>query len=231
MVSDARAFSERVEVDRNSAKDQTYVLFSSSSGFDASVQSINDAQLVEPDALATLSGTELYQRGYKTPDPYWGEQVQSGWTPRPVEWVASKFFSDEIKDIDFEQEYVVKIRCKGSNPSADFCSRMWKKLREMGIPARVVLADSSDMVHVVPAASSPAGIVAFCQMMLSVPENSTFVFGGDDLINACVQGKGNVGLCPSGTEQRWDAFDGRVYVSKDSGIKALMDGVLHHAVF
>lgn len=230
-ASEVRDFSERVQVDRASSKDQTFVLFCSSSGYDATIRSINDAQLIEPDALTTLSGTELYQRGYRTPDPYWGQRVLSRWTPKPVQWVASKFFSDEVKDTLAEEDFSIKVILKGSGPSADFCKRMADKLQDMGISARVILSNDSKSVLVVPAAGSLSDVVSFCQGMLEIPENATFVFGSDDLINACVQGKGNIGLCPAGTNQQWEAFDGRVYISKEYGVKALLDGVMHHAVF
>lgn len=228
--SDIQRFKERVEVERNSSKSPTYLVYSSSSTYPASMQSMAENGLIEPDALVTLSGTELYQKGYRTPDPYWAEQVQSGWTPKPVEWTISKFFKSEVEDVSVEDDIIVKVQCKGIGPSADFCSRVKTKLTEMGIWARVILDDEHN-VMIMPAVGSPCLVVLFCQSMLGIEESSTFVFGGDDLINDCVQGKSNVGLCPAGSLQRWDAFDGRVYISKDFGMKALMDGVLHHAVF
>lgn len=228
---DFRGFTQRVEVDRERSKEQTYVLYSSVSGYEASMKSVRDAGLAEPDALTTLNGTELYQRQYRTPDPYWAQTVCSGWTSRPVEWVVKKFFEEEVKQIDCSVEFLVKLTCKGDNPSVDFCTRVGKKLKEMGISSRVILGESGADVNIVPAAGSAADVIAYCQMMLKIKEDCTFVFGGDDLINACVQGKGNVGLCTAGSQQGWEAFDGRVYVSKEFGVKALMDGVLHHAVF
>lgn len=223
--------SQRIEVDRSNAQDQTFVLFSSVSGYDASMRSIHDAGLVDPDALTTLSGTELYQRQYRTPDPFWRESVRGGWTPRPVEWAMTQFFAEEVDAVDCEDAFVVKVGCKGDGPSADFCSRVWTKLKEMGISARVIVGEELGQVLIVPAAGSAADVIAFCQMMLGVSEDCSFVFGSDDLLNACVQGKGNVGLCGAASDQHWDAFDGRVHISKEVGVKALLDGLMHHAVF
>lgn len=227
------SFSERIAVDRQTAKAPTYVMYSSNSGYAASMQSIRDGGLIEPNALITLNGTELYQAGYSTPDPYFAKQLGTSWTPKPIEWTVGKFFDDEIDHISIDEEQMaVTIKCKGERPNIDFCSRVSKRLDEMGIAARVVLDQLSDeTVLVVPTAGSPSLVVLFVQMMLGIPESDTFVFGGDALLNDCVQGKSNVGLCSASTEQSWEAFDGRVYVSKENGMKALMDGVIHHAVF
>lgn len=230
-AADVQAFSERVKVDRKSSQNTTFVLYSSHSGYDASMRSIHDADLVEPDALATLDGTELYQRQYSAPDPYWAQQVCTGWTSKPVQWVVNTFFADEVADVNIDEEFVVKIRSKGATPSADFCNRLRKKLDEMGMSARVVMGEENALVLVVPASGSAGDVVAFCQSMLGIGEDSTFVFGSDNLLNTCVQGKGYAGLCGAGSQHNWDAFEGRVFVSKNKGITALLDGVVHHAIF
>lgn len=227
---DLKSFSERVQVDRSTSKDTTYVLYSSASGYDATSQSIQDADLIQPDAITTLNGTELYQKSYRTPDPYWTQLICSGWTSKPVEWVFANSFKDEVERVASTEEFVVNVWCKEA-PSADFCERADTKLKEMGISARVVLGDQSKLVMVLPAAATASKVVEFCQQMLNVEENNTFVFGSDELVKDCVQGKGTVGLCGAGSEHDWDAFDGRVFVSSKVGAKALLDGVMHHAIF
>lgn len=223
-------FTERVHVDRSTSKDKTYVLYTSTSGYDATIQSIQDAQLVHPDALAPLNGTELYQQMHHVPDPYWTKIIRIGWNSKPVEWVFLQFFKDEIQLVDSSDEFVLNVWCK-QPPSADFCERAGTKLSKMGISARVVLGNETNLVVVVPAAQSASSVVEFCQIMLGVDEKNTFVFGSDQLVADCVRGRGTIGLCGAGSEQRWDAFEGRVFVSSDVGAKALLDGVIHHAIF
>lgn len=219
-----------MQVDRSKSKDTTYVLFSSASGYDATSRSIKDADLVQPDAIATLNGTELYQKNYKTPDPYWTQLICSGWTSKPVEWVFENFFKDEVERVNSTEEFAVNVWCKEA-PSADFCQRAGVKLEDMGISARVVLGDESKLVMVLPAAATASRVVEFCQQMLNIEEKNAFVFGSDELVKDCIQGKGINGLCGAGSEHDWEAFDGRVYVSQQVGAKALLDGVMHHAIF
>lgn len=225
-----KAFSERVEVDRNSSKDTTFVLFSSRSGYGASMQSIKDADLVEPDALATLDGTEIYQRYYTTPDPYWEQTVLQNWQPKPVMWVLEQFFSDEVEDIRREGAWVFG-NCKAGKDIGDVCQRVWVKLEEMGIEARVNAGEQEGEIIVRGGAGSAAEVVGFCQMMMKIDESSTFVFGRDDFVSSLTRGKGNKGLCGRDTKETWEVLGDRVFVSKESGAKALLDGVVHHAVF
>lgn len=224
-------FADRMEVERSTGNGSTYVLFSSVSGYDASMASIRDAGLVEPDALATLNGSELYQRQYRTPDPFWSKTVRQAWTPKPVSWVAQHFFSDEVEEVYEGEEFEVRIKCRDGVRVADVVEGVSKKLSEMGISARVMVGEDARWVIVVPSAGSASEVIAFCQMMLKVEEDATFVFGGDDLISKCVGGKGNRGVVGAKSEHRWEAFGERVYVSKEVGGKALLDGLVYYAVF
>lgn len=229
-AAELKSFSERVNVDRSKSKEKTYVLYSSVSGYNASLQSIQDAELVQPDALVTLNGTELYQQRYRTPDPYWTQIVRSGWTSKPVEWVFNEFFKDEVERVDASDEFVVNVWCRQA-PSADFCERAGTKLKEMGVSARVINGEDNQLVLVLPAAGSASKAVEFCQTMLDIPESNTYVFGGDLLVTACVQGKGINGICSCATKHQWGSADDRVFVSAHLGAKALLDGVVHHAIF
>lgn len=225
-----KSFSERVEVDRSSSKDTTFVLFSSQSGYAASMQSIKDASLVEPDALATLDGTELYQRYYKTPDPYWKKTVQQDWQSKPVVWALGQFFKDDVDDIKMD-DVSVRAVCNTESNIGEICSQVRVKLSDMGIIARVCAGEEPREITLTAAAGSVVDVVSFCQMMLKIKEDATFVFGSDNFVSSCVRGKGNVGLCGSRSEEQWDVLGGRVFVSTEVGVKALLDGVVHHAVF
>eukprot|EP00178_Gracilaria_changii_P005796 TRINITY_DN197_c0_g1_i1.p2 TRINITY_DN197_c0_g1~~TRINITY_DN197_c0_g1_i1.p2 ORF type:complete len:282 (+),score=54.35 TRINITY_DN197_c0_g1_i1:1451-2296(+) len=224
-------FSERVTVERNSSQNGAYLLYSSRSGYEPSMKSIHDANLVEPDALAALDGSELYQRLYRTPDPYWASKVRKEWQPKPIQWLVSTFFADQVEAVEGDDSVQLVFRCKPGAVRTDVCQALKSKLTEMGITTRVnVLQDDRNIV-VAPAAAGASEVIAFCQMMLSIEEKNTFVFGSDELVGSCVRGKGNVGLCGGESEDRWEGLGDRVYVSKKKGAKALLDGVLHHAVF
>lgn len=230
-VEQLRSFSERVEVDRNASKDVTFVLYTSKSGYEASMQSIKDCELIEPDALSAMDGSELYQRRYFTPDPHWEKNIRKEWEPKPIIWVVRQFFGKDLEFEETNEEFELKFRCKEGVDRRDTCENISKKMEEMGIKVRVSEGLESNFIVIIPAGGSASGVVAFCQMMLGIKEDSTYIFGDDKLVDDCVRGKGNIGLCGSNSAERWKDFGGRVYVSKELGAGALLDGVMHHAVF
>ncbi|CAN8065811.1 unnamed protein product [Agarophyton chilense] len=187
-------FSERVQVERNSSESGTYLLYSSRSGYAPSVKSIHDARLVEPDALAVLDGTELYQRSYRTPDPLWASNVRKDWAPKPIQWIVATFFGDHLELVETTEEYQLLFRCKPGVALSDLCSQLTGKLREMGIASRVNLYDGDRHITVTPAVSGASELVAFCQTMLGIEQKNTFVFGNDHLVETCVRGKANFEL-------------------------------------
>lgn len=223
-------FSQRVEVDRTASQNTTYLLYTTRFNYKKSMRSIRTANLVEPDALAALDGSELYQRRYRTPDPYWAKKVGSEWDPKPAAWVATTFFPQELVSIDDEDTaggYELAYEVRGGDVT-DVSCRVGNKLAEMGVKARVCLR--GDRIVVAPAAGNVADVVAFCQMMLRIPEEATFVFGGEALVKSCVEEKANWGIC--GKEQgAWADGLENVFVSAMEGVDAVVEGVLHHAVF
>ncbi|KAI0565017.1 Sucrose-6F-phosphate phosphohydrolase [Gracilaria domingensis] len=224
-------FSERVTVERNATENGTYLLYSSRSGYAPSIKSIQDANLVEPDALAVLDGSELYQRHYRTPDPYWARTVRQHWQPKPIRWIVSTFFAEHIELVEGSDEFQLVFGCKDGVVRTDVCAQLATKLTEMGITTRVSVLGDDRHIAVAPAAAGASEVIAFCQTMLGVEEKNTFVFGSDELVGSCVRGKANVGMCGVESSDRWEGLGDRVYVSKEKGAKALLDGVLHHAVF
>lgn len=228
-----KTFSERVSVDRNSAKDTTYLLYSSGHGYSRSMEQIKSAGLIEPDALAALNGTELYQWHCRTPDPYWKKMVCKDWNPKPTQWVINEFFGDTLNHAaDDSEQYGLVFECKDRKQDREeLCKRIGDKLSEMGIKARVNERGESTTVIVTPAAGSVVEVVGFCQMMLRIPENMTFVFGADKLVASCVFGKENYGICAAGSEKDWSDVEDRVFVAGKRGAEALVDGLMHHAVF
>lgn len=193
------------------------------------MDSIRDAGLVEPDALAALDGSELYQRRYRTPDPYWAKKVSKDWDPKPAAWVVQTFFPKELARIEEDDsgEYELGYEVKEGQPN-EVCERVKIKLVEMGVKGRSSLR--GERLVISPAVGNVADVVGFCQMMLRIPQESTFVFGGENLVRSCVEGKANRGICGKDQGDWADDFD-QVFVSAKEGADAVVEGVLHHAVF
>lgn len=234
-----KSFSERVLVDRERSKDTTYVVYCSEEGYEETVRKVEEGRIVDGDALIVLDGTQIYQRGYRTPDPYWTKVVGKDWNAKPIQWAVATFFKEEVKGKEGGGEYELVFERihgreeeeegKGKGGGEALCARIGEKLEEMGIQARV--RGRGQDVIVMAAAGSVVEAVEFCQMMLRIGEENTFIFGSDELVEKCVRGKGNMGICGERSEGKWGGFGDKIFVSKKKGVNALVDGVVHYAIF
>lgn len=219
-----REFSERVEVDRRNSKEGTYVVYCSDESYGSMMKRVEESGLVEANALVAYGGSELYQRGYRTPDPYWAKTVGRDWDPKPVRWVVENFFGGDVMFSGGEAEYELEFkRNKGRKCEKGLCQRIGNKLKEMGVTGRVV--EREEGVVVMPAAGGMQEVISFCCMMLRIEEESCFVFGGSEFVERYL-GDSRWGICGKGGGQ-----GERVYVSDMVGARALVDGVVHYAVF
>lgn len=235
-----RSFSERVRVDRERSKVTTYLLYCSVEGYDETVRMVEKSGIVEGDALVVLEGIQIYQRGYQTPDPYWMKIVGKDWNAKPVQWAMDTFFKEEVRGKGGGGEYEVVFERRGKKRKGEgevegggeregLCEKIRNKLEEMGIRARV--RERGKDVVVMAAAGSVVDAVGFCQTMLRIGEENTFVFGSDGLVDRCVRGKGNMGICGERSAEKWDGFGDRIFVSQEKGMNALLDGLVYYAIF
>eukprot|EP00177_Eucheuma_denticulatum_P000852 GFKZ01001540.1.p1 GENE.GFKZ01001540.1~~GFKZ01001540.1.p1 ORF type:complete len:282 (-),score=45.16 GFKZ01001540.1:327-1172(-) len=219
-----RAFSQRVEVDRRNSKDGTYVVYCGEDSYGSMIKRVEESGLVEANALVAWGGSELYQQGYRTPDPYWAKTVGRDWDPKPVRWVVENFFGADVLFSGSEAEYELEFkRKKGSKCEEGLCQKIENKLKEMGVTGRVVEREQG--VAIMPAAGGMQEIIAFCCMMLRIEEESCFVFGRSEFVEHYL-GDSRWGICGKGGEP-----GERVFVSDKVGAGALVDGVVRYAVF
>ncbi|CDF40801.1 unnamed protein product [Chondrus crispus] len=227
-----KTFTERVSADRAKDTDTTFVLYSSDVGYAQAMEQMEKVGLIQPDALATFHGTELYQRRYKTPDPYWAKMVCKDWDPKPTRWVIGEYFKTELKHCpEDSDDFGLIFECKKKKQDrTELCREVEIKLEQMGITARVGKRGESRNMIVTPAAGSVGDLVGFCQMMLRISEKMTFVFGGSELVNKSVQGKENLGIYGKDAGIGVKAAGEQVFVSEKNGIEALMEGVMFHDI-
>lgn len=177
----------------------TYLLYCSAGEYKTMMSAASAYGLPEPDATAALGGSELYQRGYGTPDPFWASQVAEGWDPKPTKWVVNKFFGDRLSLVEQDRTnqgsnslgnpfqsslteaeiiYGLATNAKLTDDStmASLGREMESKLAEMGLRARVSVrngADGNETIAVTPAASDVGNVISFCARMLGLKDEGS----------------------------------------------------------
>lgn len=246
--SSVKEFDERVKVERNAGGDTAYIVYSSSFGFQEAMKESESRGLPNPDAFVAVSGSEVYQSGYHSPDPFWEQSVRKQWDPKPTRWVVAKFFSDHLaeRSAKEDEEYEITLRIKqGSSMSAiALRDAVAEKLKDMGVQGRVSLrggSSSKSSIVILPAAASVSKAIQFCAEMLKISgEGSVFVFGGPMLVESCISSSSDtVGVVTEAAVSAAESNPGslklavendRVLVSKEEGVSALLDGIVHFAM-
>lgn len=240
IVKDGRAevngeFNERVAVDRKQSSDTAYIIYTSPLGYDQATKHIEENELIAPDALIAVNGSEIYQQQYRVPDPYWEQTIRSGWDPKPIKWAIGTFFKDELKErgADFDQEF--ELHFESTDPAKDktvLATAMSDKLKEMGLICRVRQVEGEGSLTVIPASGSVLESIQFCQKMLQIGPEATFAFGCGAFVESLTKSTGNSGMTNASfasclSEESKQA----VYLCEKTGMGGLLDGILHFAVF
>ncbi len=230
-----REFHERVDVDRKQSE-TTYIVYTSPQGYDEAMKHVSDNAFVAPDALVAVNGSEIFQRHYRVPDPYWEQTIRAGWDPKPIKWIISKFFEHELTErgADYDQEFEIHYECKDSvKDIAVLANLVTDKLAEMGLKCRVRSSVNGQYLTVVPAAGSTLESIEFCQKMLRIDHDSTYVYGSGRFVKSFVEKGRNWGISHVSFEEELqdEAVSSRVFLSAKSGTAGLLDGIIHFAVF
>lgn len=239
----------------------SYLLYSTEDAYHDALKRVAECSLPEGDAIAAVGG--LYQRGYATPDPYWGRKMWKAWDPKPTRWIISNFFHDSLvernsesaaTDADGSQsgtgaseeqfEMVFDVLEGGGDSSSGAPERLAlrnavaEKLVEMGVAGCVGMKGGSaagGSIVVRPASADVAEVADFCKMMLKVEgAGSVCAFGRENFVHSFVGSRPDaVGVVVGkGDGEMSDvAGDERVFVSDKVGVAALLEGVIHHAIF
>ena len=187
--------------------------------------------LDEGDALVCGDGSEIYQRGYRTEDPYWKGQVGKGWEgSKVVKWAAERFWGEQVAFLGNEEEMSVRVRMReGVNCKDRFREEMESKLEGIGVKVRVERGEGREVV-VRPRGGSVVEAVKFIRSMLRVKEGRTRVFGKGKLVEQLVRADNEMVGVVIDREWRGANREGRVYVTKEEGTAGSVEGILHHAV-
>jgi len=146
--------------------------------------------LREPDAWICNSGVDLYQKGYRTGDPYYASTLFKQWDPKPTTIMLSQAFEAEIDPMPLPEgadPFLTPIRFKkassGTKPIDKLIEDMKSNLKSMGLSAEI-RPDSlnKDVIVALPAKTGIAFACEFISSILGVPQENVCVAGEHELI-------------------------------------------------
>lgn len=203
------SFSEHVKIDRSASANSVFLLYVTPQPYQTCMEEVQSGGLVDADAVAVLNGAELYQKGYRTRDPYWAGLVGKGWEKKAAKWIIEKEFGDDMVYSGDEGDGLI-FKGKGVGIEG--------KLSDMGIKAKTV-ESGEEQVWVGPAGGGVQEVVEFCMKMLNVEKDNGFLYGEEEWMKNVDGSK----IVDKGEEK-----EGVYIVKGDDGI---VEGLRHYAVF
>lgn len=158
--------------------------------------------MAEPDVLCTLCGTEIYQRGYVAPDPYWEQRMAAvglGFDPKPIAWMMRESFEKWLTP-EFDEKLLSKRKLL-TDPSARevaYLEYSWRsdpdeaidrahliesvqgKMKEMGFEAtRCIVSPLAGNLVLIPDEARMSKCLQFIMLMMRLTTADLVLVGSE----------------------------------------------------
>jgi hypothetical protein len=156
----------------------------------------------EPDILCTLHGTEIYQRGYLAPDPYWEQQMATvglGLDPKPIAWIMQESFGRWLRPqfdekalsrrksmVDMASreiaylEYSWRSDTEQEIDRAQLIDSIQRKIHETGFAStRCVISPVTGNLLLIPSEASISRCLQFILNMVRLSANNVVLVGSE----------------------------------------------------
>jgi sucrose-6F-phosphate phosphohydrolase len=191
-------------------------------------------KLLEPDALVTAVGTEIYFRRNDSPDLDWIKNFGNGWN-RDLIVVIASHFPELILQPDTEQRphkvsYFLK---KDSAPKV--LEQLEFELNSKGLEIEVVYSDGKDL-DILPKKASKGLAISFLQKIWGISSLQTVVCGdsGNDISLFSVGDERGIIVGNAKPELlEWLNLNGleNHYLAKEPCAKGILEGLRHFSYF
>eukprot|EP00871_Galdieria_phlegrea_P006070 jgi/Galph1/950/GphlegSOOS_G5694.1 len=146
---------------------------------------------LKPEVIIALGGAQVYQLGFREPDPYWEEQVTKFWDPKPVEWLVETALGSELRKFDCQKIYTSEFPLSSAKriplvlryisrdePKLDsdsFFFELSRTIQENGLNARVRVEQDGTSFTVSPIAVRGTRALHFICSVLQIPEEDRMI--------------------------------------------------------
>jgi len=132
-------------------------------------------QLLEPDAVITAVGTEIYRDGGDQPDPNWSNKLSQNWD-RDLVVATTAHFADLTPQPDPEQRPFKVSYFLTQEASVDVLPQLEAALQERGLHTQLIYSSGKDL-DILPSHADKGEAMVFMRHQLDMPPAQTVVCG------------------------------------------------------
>jgi sucrose-6-phosphatase len=140
-----------------------------------------EKHLIQPDALVTSVGTEIYTHGIEAYDPEWADILSPGWDRSRVMDTAGHF-SDLVSQPDSEQRPFKVSYFLSEDVAADLLPRLELALNDAELDVRLIYSGGKDL-DILPAQGNKGLAMQFLRKRYGIDPSRTVACGdsGNDI--------------------------------------------------
>lgn len=134
-----------------------------------------EQQLLEPDALVTSVGTEIYYDGKETPDPAWSEMLSPQWDRDAVVATAAHF-ADLVPQPESEQRPFKVSYFLTEEVADEVLSQLESLLRDRGLDTKLIYSSGKDL-DILPRRADKGAAMSFLRQQWGISPEKTVACG------------------------------------------------------
>ncbi len=189
-----------------------------------------EKQLLEPDALITAVGTEIYRQSSETPDPAWSSKLSQDWNRDSVVATATHF-ADLVPQPDSEQRPFKVSYYLTPEAAVEALPQLEAALQERGLDIKLIYSSDKDL-DILPRQADKGEAMSFIRQTLNMPAARTVACGDSGNDRALFSGRDERGIVVGNAKQellKWHYANPSPsrYLAKAHCAGGILEGLTH----
>ncbi|NJK40454.1 MAG: sucrose-phosphate phosphatase [Acaryochloridaceae cyanobacterium SU_2_1] len=131
--------------------------------------------LLDPDALVTSVGTEIYYQNSRTPDPDWSRTLDNGWVREDILAITAHFQDLVLQPASEQRPYKVSFYL-APHLASDLVPRLKVALHIRGLDTKIVYSGGKDL-DILPLGGDKGQALLFLREQFDISAEQTIVCG------------------------------------------------------
>jgi sucrose-6-phosphatase len=174
LVGDSQALSA-LNALLGTHRHEVYLVYSTGRSLASYQRLCAEVDLLEPDAIVTSVGTEIYEPGSDRPNVEWSAQLQPNWDRELVQAIAQRFAGLMPQEAEAQRPFKVSYYLSAED-AMTVLPELEAMLKEKGLLAQIVYSSGRDL-DILPQAADKGNAMTFVRERVSIARQRSVACG------------------------------------------------------
>ncbi|MEH2178472.1 sucrose-phosphate phosphatase [Nostoc sp.] len=183
LVGDEKALKElNYELDKHRQKYGTKIVYATGRSLKLYKKLAKEQSLLEPNALVTSVGTEIYfDSNYEAPDQKWSERLSDGWNRNLISEISEKFEELVLQQQSEQRPFKISYNLT-EKAAVEVLPQLQSALKKHNLKFNLIYSGSKDL-DILPLYGDKGLAIKFLQQKWNINPHTTVVCGdsGNDI--------------------------------------------------